>query len=146
MFGEMARQAELMEAAGEDVYDSPGDGKLEDQQVEDYIKVLKKTRSMHESYADSMEKMIADAKAKEDAGKSVSAADLSRMYTGVGTAVGVHNAEMEIVKTGGGNWAEHEWVKLQLRAARLQQGEGNEANEHNYELYLKYEEDLQEIY
>jgi hypothetical protein len=55
-----------------------------------------------------------------------------------------NNAEMEVVKTGGGNWAEHEWVKSQLRAARIQQGEGSAALEHNFKLYKAFEDELQD--
>jgi len=33
-------------------------------------------------------------------------------------------------------------VKQQLRVARVQQGEGSDANAHNYELYLEYEDEL----
>jgi hypothetical protein len=55
-----------------------------------------------------------------------------------------NNAEMEVVKTGGGNWAEHQWVKEQLRAAAIQQGEGSDALEHNYELYKEYEDELRD--
>jgi len=49
---------------------------------------------------------------------------------------------MEVVKSSGGNWAEHEWVKQQLRVARIQQGEGSDAIAHNYSLYKKYQEEL----
>ena len=61
----------------------------------------------------------------------------------MGTALGATNAEMEIVKTAGGNWAEHMWVKEQLRVARVQRGEGSEALQHNYKLYQKYRDELQ---
>lgn len=64
------------------------------------------------------------------------------MYGGIGKTMSANNAEMEVVKTAGGNWAEHIWVKDQLRVASIQQGEGSEANAHNYELYLKFEDQL----
>lgn len=69
-------------------------------------------------------------------------ADLSQIYAGIGGAVSANNAEMEVVKTGQGNWAEHLWVKQQLRTARIHQGDGTDAIAHNYKLYQKYEEDL----
>jgi hypothetical protein len=47
-------------------------------------------------------------------------------------------AEMEVVKTGGGNWAEHTWVKNQIETARVQQ-DISEAVRHNYALFLEYE-------
>jgi hypothetical protein len=50
---------------------------------------------------------------------------------------------MEVVKTGGGNWAEYQWVRDQLRAARMQRGEGSEALAHNYERYAEIKDSLQ---
>ncbi len=143
MIGEMARQGHLVEAASADIYDPPRDGKLDEEQVEDYIAVLRKTRVLHDDYARKMEKLAADIKAKEDAGESASPADLARMYSSVGTAVSANNAEMEVVKTGGGNWAEHQWIRQQLRVARIQQGDGTDANAHNYKLYERHKEDLE---
>jgi hypothetical protein len=51
---------------------------------------------------------------------------------------------MEVVKTGGGNWAEHQWVKEQLRVARIQK-DINDAVAHNYELYLEFEDELRDL-
>lgn len=140
--GEMARQGELIEAASADRYDPPSDGELDEDQVEEYVSVLKKTRAIHAEYEAKLEKIAAEMKEKEAAGKNPSISDLTKMYAGAGSMVGANNAEMEVVKSGGGNWAEHEWVKAQLRAAKYQQGEGSDALEHNYKLYQKYEEEL----
>lgn len=140
--GEAVRQAELVDAASADRYDPPGDGELDENQVEDYVSVLRKTRAIHAAYTEKMEKLAADMKAKEEAGESPSIADFGRMYSGAGGLMGANNAEMEVVKSGGGNWAEHEWVKQQLRTARIQQGEGSGEIAHNYKLYKKYQEEL----
>ena len=51
-------------------------------------------------------------------------------------------AEMEVVKSGGGNWAEHQWVRGQLETARIQQ-DLNETTAHNYELFLKYQDQIE---
>ena len=142
VIAEGARQAEIIDAASADRYDPPSDGKLDEDQVEDYIAVMRKTKALHDEYAKEMEKLAAEMKAKEKEGKSPSLADLGKMYSGAGGLVGANNAEMEVVKTGGGNWAEHEWVKQQLRVAHIQQGEGSDANAHNYELYKEYEDQL----
>jgi hypothetical protein len=142
MLGEIERQGRLVEAANADVYNPPKEGELTEAQVREYIKVLKKTRSIHEEYAKKMQKLSDDMQAKEEAGEKATLTDLTRMYSGIGTVVGANNAEMEVVKTGQGNWAEHTWIKEQLRIARIQQGDGSEATAHNYELYKKYEEDL----
>ncbi len=142
--GELARQGELMNAANADVFEPPSDGKLDEDQVEEYASVLRKTRAIHAEYAEKMDQMAADMKAKEEAGESPSIADFGKMYSSVGTAVSANNAEMEVVKTGGGNWAEHSWIKQQLRIAVIQQGDGTDANAHNFKLYQKYKEALEE--
>ena len=109
--------------------------------MEDYIDVLGKTRELQAEYATEMEKLGEELEAKEKAG-TLSPGDLARAYGGMSTAMSANNAEMEIVKSGGGNWAEHLWVKEQLRTARLQRGEGSDALEHNYELYQEYKDQL----
>jgi len=139
---EFERQGKIMEEARADVYEPPSDGELSNGQVKDYIKVLQKTRAVQEEYAAKMKKMGEEMDAKKKAGDSPSIADLTNMYKGVGTAVSAANIEMEVVKTGGGNWAEHQWVKEQLRVAHIQQGDGSDAIEHNYKLYKEYEDEL----
>jgi len=145
IIAEGVRQAEIVDAASADTFDPPSDGKLDEDQVEDYISVMRKTKALRDEYADKMDKLAADMKAKEDAGESPSIADLGKIYSGAGGMVGANNAEMEVVKSGGGNWAEHVWVKQQLRTAHVQQGEGSDAIEHNYELYKEYQDELGDI-
>ena len=140
MFGEVQRQAELMEAAGNDRYDPPSDGEVTEAQVREVVKVLEKSRELVAEHAARLEAMQKEIEEKDNP----SPADIARMYQGMGTAMSLHNTEMEVVKTGGGNWAEHQWVKEQLRVARIQRGEGSDAIEHNYALYQEYEEELQD--
>ncbi len=142
MFGEIERQGRLINAANSDAYTPPDDGELTEAQVRDYIKVLEKTRAIQEEYAKKMQKLSDDMQAKEEAGKNLSLTDLTRMYSGVSTIASAGNAEMEVVITGQGNWAEHSWVKEQLRTAHIQRGDGSDAMAHNYELYKKYVEEL----
>ncbi len=142
VFGEFARQGEMMQAAGADTYDPPASGKLEEDQVEAFVSVLRKTRSIQEEYAEKMQKLSAEMEANQAAGKDASLSDLRKIYSGAGAVVSAGNAEMEVVKSGGGNWAEHDWVRQQLRTARYQQGEGSDANAYNYALYQKYEQVL----
>ena len=115
-------------------------------QVRELVDVLRKTRAEQDKQAEKMQAMTDEMKAREEAGESLRPSDLAKLYQGVGVAMSANNAEMEIVKTAGANWAEHQWVKQQLRTARLQQGEGSEALEHNFELYRQYEEDLGDFY
>ncbi len=145
VFGEIARQGQLIEAASADEFESPVDGKLSKNQVRTYVKVMEKTRLMHEDYAKKMEKLGKEMEEKEKRGDSFSISDLSQAYSGIGGAMGANNAEIEIVKTGGGNWAEHSWVKDQLRTARIQRGDGTDAIVHNYRLYQEFEEEIGDL-
>jgi len=144
MLGEMERQGRLMEEAGQDLYDPPADGKLQEAQVQAYVKVMQKARAVQDRYAAEMQKLSDDIAAKEKAGQQPTPADLSKMFGGMGAAMSANNAEMEVVKSAGGNWAEHQWVKQQLRTASIQQGDGDAAIEHNYRLYQEYAQDLQD--
>ena len=139
---EIERQGQLMESAQSDVFEPPSDGEVSEAQVKEFIKVLQKTRAAQEDYTAKMQKLGEDMDAKNKAGEAPSVADLTSMFKGVGGAVSAANVEMEVVKTGGGNWAEHQWVKEQLRIARIQQGDGSDAIKHNYELYKEYEDEL----
>jgi hypothetical protein len=89
-----------------------------------------------------MEKLSADMEADKAAGKTVSLSDIRKAYSGAGSVLSANNAEMEVVKSGGGNWAEHEWVKQQLRTAHIQRGEGSDTLAHNYQLYQKYQSEI----
>lgn len=142
--GEMERQGQLMEAAQSDVFEPPENGMLDEKQVERYASVLQKTRAVHKRYADEMDKMAEEMKKKEEAGETPSLSDMGKMYGGIGGAMSANNAEMEVVKTGGGNWAEHLWVKQQLRTAVIQQGEGSDEFEHNFKLYQKYQDEIED--
>jgi len=139
MMGEIERQQQLQLAASEDIYEPPEDGKLERSQVLAYVDVKKKTNAAHERYAQKLEATRQEMEGKEQA----SVSDLTKMYSSVGGAISAQNAEMEIVMTGGDNWAEHSWVRDQLHIALIQQGRGSEALEHNYALYEEFASDLQ---
>ena len=142
VLGEFERQGRLMESAQADVFTPPADGKLSKSQVKAYIKVMDKTRVIQEEYNEKAKEFTEQMEAKEKAGENPSIGDLSKMYESIGSVAGANNSEMEIVKTGGGNWAEHSWIKEQLRIAKIQQGDGSDAIAHNYELFEKYAEDL----
>ena len=138
--GEMQRQGELMEAANADRYEPPANGKISAGQMRAYVKVKEKTRAAHERYAEKVKKLEQEMEDKENP----SIADLSKMYSGIGGALGANNAEMEIVKTGGGNWAEHQWIGNALRTATIQQGDGSDALRHNFALWEQYRDQLEE--
>ncbi len=132
MFGGLERQAQFAEAAASDVYDPPSDGELTEKQVKNYMDVTAKTRVLQKRLGESWQKM-------EDKEPS-----LTDVLSGVGGALRLSTAEMEVVKSGGGNWAEHQWVKNQLETARIQQ-DLNPTTEHNYRLFLKYQDDIEQL-
>ncbi len=134
MIGAMQRQGELMEAAGKHQYEPPTNGKVSKGQLASYVDVQRKANKVQQRFQEKLESMDADQKP--------SLASLSRLGTSLSGAVGAQNAEMELVITGGGNWAEHNWVKGQLQAAMLHGGEGNAAIVHNYKLFEPYMEEL----
>jgi len=138
MFGEIGRQADLMAAASSDTYDPPADGRLSREQVEWVAQVLEKARAAQAEEVARLEKMSQEIEDKE----KPSASDIAKMYQGIGSAMSMNNVEMEVVKSGGGNWAEYEWVRTQLRNARMQAGEGSDALAHNFELYEEMKDRL----
>lgn len=137
IFGGLERQGKLMEAADNDTYEPPGNGKLSRAQVQNYVNVLTKTRDYRESQSRAIEEL--GKKTEQNLAESWSEA-----ISGMKGVVNMTTAEMEVVKTGGGNWAEHQWIKEQLRVARIQK-DINAAVKHNYELYLEFQEPLEQL-
>ena len=137
MFGEMERQGRIMESAQEDSFDPPGNGELSKNQVQSFVGVLAKTRDYRADQAKSLEKLSEKA-------ESGDVASISDALSGMSSVMTIGNAEMEVVKTGGGNWAEHQWVREQLRVARIQK-DINDAVKHNYGLYQEFKEELSDL-
>lgn len=137
IFGGLERQGRIMESAGKDSYDPPGDGKLSRSQVEQYVAVMKKTGEYRSAETRRLEELGKKAESDE-------LGSIAEAMSGLAGVANLTNAEMEVVKTGGGNWAEHQWIKEQLYVAQIQK-DINEAVKHNYELYLEFEEELAEF-
>jgi hypothetical protein len=138
--GEMERQSQMVAAAQADRFEPPPGGVVTDAQLMRLLDVVRKTRGARADYTKRMEAMAQSMQDK----RSASLSDLGKIYSGVSEAVGAHNVEMELVKTSGANWAEHQWVKEQLRAAMLHQGSGSNAIEQNFRLYQVHQEELKE--
>lgn len=137
MFGGIARQAELMDAAGEDRYDPPSNGRLSKDQVREFIRVMERTEELQEQKMENLKELAE----KADKDEAVSFRDLGQMMSGMTEAAGASVTEIEVVKSAGGNWAEHQWVRESLRTAWIQK-DINDTVTHNYELYMKFEEQL----
>jgi hypothetical protein len=139
VFGAATRQAELMEMAEEDTYRPPADGKVTERQVQAFIRVMDRAAELRAEKDRRLQEIAKKADEKEE----MSFSDFGQMMGGVADLVALQSAEIEVVKTGGGNWAEHQWVRESLRTAWIQK-DINDSVAHNFRLYRKYEEDLAE--
>lgn len=137
MFGAMARQAELIEKAEADTYTPPSDGELTEEQVQAFIRVMERAEEIELAKEQRLQEIAEKAQGDEQ----MSISDLGQMMGGMTSLAGLHTAEIEVVTTGGGNWAEHQWVRESLRTAWIQK-DINDAVAHNYALYQEYEEQL----
>jgi hypothetical protein len=132
LFGTFERQADFAEQASRDRYDPPSNGFLSEAQVRTYVRNLERTVELRERLS---------RRFRERDDEEISLGDL---FGGVGDAVRLGTAEMEVVKSAGGNWAEHQWVKHQLEVARVQR-DGSAAIEHNYALFQKYRAEIERL-
>lgn len=139
MMGQIGRNAALIAEASEDRYDPPADGKVSSDQADWATDVLRKSAQAYGEEVDRLKSISEEIHNN----KNLSAADMAKMYQGMGSVVSLSSIEMEVVKSGDGNWAEYQWVKNQLRNARMQRGEGSDAIAHNYELYQQVPKELQ---
>ncbi len=137
LFGGMERQVNMLESAQNDKYSPPSDGKITEDQIATLILNLKKTADYRKSQENKLKDLDAQMKDK----KGFSFSDIGKLSSGINSAMSTANAEMEVIKTGGGNWAEHQWVKNQLQTANIQK-DLNDAVKHNYGLYQKYADQL----
>ena len=138
MFGEFGRQAELMENAEKDTFNPKKDARISEKQMQALLNTLKKTQTYKKTKEASLKKLDEQMNEKKE---ELSFSDLMKMASGASSAMSTANAEMEVVKSAGANWAEHTWVKEQLRIAVIQQ-DINDAVKHNYALYKKHAEAL----
>ncbi|MDH4048037.1 MAG: YIP1 family protein [Gammaproteobacteria bacterium] len=137
VLGGMARQAELIAAAQEDRYSPPADGEVSEKQVQTFIRNVERASELQAE----KEQKFRELAEKADKNESMSFSDMSQIMSGVTDFAGVQTTEIEVVKSAGGNWAEHQWVRDSLRTAWMQK-DISDAVAHNYALYRKYEEQL----
>lgn len=136
MFRDIGRAAAIMEEAEKDTYDPPADGKLTERQMRDYVAVM---QAVAAERAKKMEEMEAMAEKVDEDGE-VSMKDIGSMM-GMAGMGGMMIIEIEAVRSNGGNWAEHKWVRDSLSQVMMRSS-GSEAIEHNYSLYQKYADQL----
>jgi hypothetical protein len=137
VLGGAIRYGELMAAAEEDRYQPPADGRLTEAQVREFIRVMKRS----EELSGEKEARLKQLSEKAEGEQELSMGDIGEMMAGATEFMGLGTIEIEVVKGGGGNWAEHQWVKNTLRTAWVQK-DINDTVAHNYALYQKYESEL----
>jgi len=132
--GAIERQANLVEQAEKDRFIAPANGKITEQQMQRLYSTLEKAQLYQDAQSEKMEDMQAKMQNKKD----LTPMEIARMAMNSGSLLSAGNAEMEIIKSSGGNWADYTWVKEQLHIAVLQQ-DINDAVKHNYALYKRWE-------
>ena len=135
--GGLARQAEMMEAAEEDRFDPPSNGRVSKDQVREFIRIMQRTEELQAEKSSHLKAIVE----KADSDEEMSLSDFGSMMSGMTEAAGMQTTEIEVVTSAGGNWAEHQWVRESLRTAYIQK-DINDDVAHNFELYQEYEEDL----
>ncbi len=137
LYSGLARQAELIAAAEEDRYDPPSDGRVGEGQVREFLRVMQRAEELQQQRMKNLEQLAEKAENEEQ----VSFRDLGAMMGGMTEVAGLQTSEIEVVKSAGGNWAEHQWVRETLRTAWIQK-DVSDAVAHNYALYQENEEEL----
>jgi hypothetical protein len=137
VLGGLARQAELVAAAQDDRYSPPANGKVTEKQVQAFIRAVEKAGELQAE----KERRLTELAEKADKNEKMSFRDMGQMMSGITDFAGVQSAEIEVVKSAGGNWAEHQWVRETLRTAWIQK-DLDDTVAHNYALYQKYEDKL----
>jgi hypothetical protein len=132
VFSGAERIGKLVEQAQQDTWDPPADGELTEEQVETYIRNMEKTKALEDRLGSKIKSL--EKKEGEEP-------DLGDVFGSIGDIARIGTAETEVVKTAGGNWAEHLWVKSAIETARVQQ-DLDDAVKHNYALYLEYQEEI----
>jgi len=139
MLSGFARQAELMDAAEQDRFDPPSDGRVSKGQIREFIRIMQRVEELQLEKTARL-KAIAE---KADRDEEVSLGDFGSMMSGMTEAAGLNTTEIEVVMSSDGNWAEHQWVRESLRTAWIQK-DINDAVAHNFKLYQEFEEELSE--
>ncbi len=137
MFGDLQRHSNMIQNAEQDKFTPSKDGRISDTQMQIFVSTMKKSTEYINRKKEGMKEYEKSLENK----KEFSFSDLAKLSQGMGSVMSMANAEMEVVKSADGNWAEHQWVKSQLQKASIHK-ELNDTNKHNYALYEKYKDEL----
>lgn len=119
---------ELREQAETDRYTPPSSGEVSEAQVRRLIQVAEQTERRRQRALAETEK--ATPESTDGEGFAAMAHSLGSLSGAAGASLRALNAELESVKQDGGNWAEHQWVRERLSAARhgVDEGPGSAQN------------------
>jgi hypothetical protein len=96
--------------ASDDTFTPPADGKLTKEQVEKFIFFAKKVKQVEKEQAEKLKEKYE----KKEKSENFSISDI---FNGLKDFSSLATLEMKVVKENGGNWAEYQWVKDQIREA-----------------------------
>lgn len=137
---QLKRKQELLMAAGADTYDPPENGRVTESQVQNFLAVMEQ---VHAVRTETEQRLLALSE-KSDQDGDVSMGDMMNMMTEARSAADLNTLELQTVKDGGGNWAEHLWVRESLFTA-ARQPDTDDASRANQALYQKFEDRLGEF-
>ena len=131
----MASVSEPLQALVNDLIQNPS---FESAELSiEHLQIMQRTAELQQDKTARLKELSEKAESDGD----ISFSDLGSMMSGFTEAAGLQTSEIEVVKSAGGNWAEHQWVRESLRTAWIQK-DINDTVAHNFDLYQKYEEQL----
>lgn len=101
---------DVIEKAKQDRFTPPADGKLTKAQVERFLKLAKKVKTVEKEQAQKLKEKYDKKEQSEDF-------SISDVFNGLKDFTSLATLEMKVVKENGGNWAEYSWVKDRVREA-----------------------------
>jgi len=122
----------LIEKADKDRFTPPKNGLLTEKQVEMFAKFSQKVQMLQKEQNEKLKQKY-ERKEKE---QDYSFSDIMNSIRDVSS---VATLEIKIVKSNGGNWAEYQWVKEQVREAYYTPSL-SDVTQHNAELIEPYKE------
>ena len=128
---------DVISKAKEDRFTPPADGKLTRAQVEKFLALAKKVKTVEKEQARKLKEKYEKKEQSEDF-------SISDIFNGLKDFTGLATLEMKVVKENGGNWAEYTWVKDRVREAWYTPSL-SPTTEYNAKLLKGYEALLKEI-
>lgn len=123
--------------ASDDTFTPPADGKLTKEQVEKFIFLAKKVKQVEKEQAEKLKEKYE----KKEKSEEFSITDI---FNGLKDFSSLATLEMKVVKENGGNWAEYQWVKDQVREAYYTPSL-SPTTQYNAKLLKGYEDILKEV-